>query len=96
MSFYNFLIGGLLFLVRKKKWLQKAGSLTALGLALWGASRFGVEFYRGDIVRGVNICLGLSRGQLAGMVAVAVGTLKLLLSRWQSGERSEPPVGQPD
>ena len=85
MSLANFVVlGGLLVIERLKAARGRPGMLTAGYLLLYPVARFVVEFWRGDLDRGVDVLgTGLSFSQAFGIPVFLVGValLRRTLSR---------------
>lgn len=75
---YIFLVGVVLWYLRSKKKFH--GQLFLLYLVLYGAGRFVLEYFRGDIARGFVIRNYLSHSQLIALVMVA--GVMMIYYRW--------------
>jgi phosphatidylglycerol:prolipoprotein diacylglycerol transferase len=82
----EFLIFGLLLLVRSKKKFE--GQLLGTYLLAYAVLRFFVEYFRGDVVRGFVIEPWLSTSQLISIIIFIVG-LSIYVIQWHKNKHSE-------
>lgn len=84
----DFLIGALLMSYAARK--PRTGRVGALYLMLYGAGRFAVEFFRGDVGRG---SIGVfSTSQAISLGAAAFGLILFLAAGWHRDEQPEENV----
>jgi phosphatidylglycerol:prolipoprotein diacylglycerol transferase len=87
---YNFAAAALIFVFLL--WLTKRkkfdGQTFAAMIALYGATRFATEFYRGDPGRALSFTSALSQAQLTGILLVVIGAVMWWRgSRGRAGDR---------
>jgi phosphatidylglycerol:prolipoprotein diacylglycerol transferase len=82
MSFKNFVVLGALLVIARNA--RRTGILTASYLMLYPVARFTIEFWRGDVDRGVDVLgTGMSFSQFFGIFVflAGVGVLRAVKSR---------------
>lgn len=78
----GFLVVGIMLLLRKTKWAQRGGFLSACYFILYALARIAIEFFREPDVGQAVIC-GLTKGQLYSVLMI-VGALAVL---WKTNLR---------
>ena len=74
----NFIVSAVLFILMKKK-KTKTGQLLGIYLIYYTIARFGLEFLRGDLIRGQ--IFGISTSQIISFILLPVGII-LVRGKW--------------